>query len=110
MKKVSSFYWAVFSVLTAFTACEKKPVEAHSAGPPEVLVTEVVQKEVPVIRQWVGTLNGSENADVRARTAGYLQKRGYQEGGYVKEGDLLFEIDPRPFVAALDQAKGQLQE
>jgi membrane fusion protein (multidrug efflux system) len=63
-----------------------------------------------MIRQWVGTLNGSENADVRARTTGYLQKRAYQEGGYVKQGDLLFEIDPRPFVAALDQAKSQLQE
>src|SRR5258707_9175497 len=63
-----------------------------------------------MIRQWVGTLNGSENADVRARTTGYLQKRAYQEGGYVKQGDLLFEIDPRPFVASLDQAKSQLQE
>jgi membrane fusion protein (multidrug efflux system) len=102
--------WAALPVLIAFTSCKKASSVAGSAGPPEVLVTEVVQKEVPVIRQWVGTLNGSENADVRARTAGYLQKREYQEGGYVKEGDLLFEIDPRPFVAALDQAKGQLQE
>jgi RND family efflux transporter MFP subunit len=66
--------------------------------------------EVPEISQWVGTLNGSENADVRARVTGYLLKRAYQEGGYVKTGQLLFEIDSRPFVAALDQAKGQLQE
>jgi membrane fusion protein (multidrug efflux system) len=73
-------------------------------------VTEVIQKEVPTIRQWVGTLNGSEKADVRARTTGYLQKKPYEEGGYVKEGDLLFEIDPRPFIASLNQAKGQLQE
>ena len=102
-------YWAALPVAIAFTSCQK-PAPSGSAAPPEVLVTEVIQKEVPVIRQWVGTLNGAENADVRARTTGYLQKRAYQEGGYVKEGDLLFEIDPRPFIAALDQAKGQLQE
>jgi len=102
-------YWAALPVVIAFSSCQK-PASTVSSGPPEVLVTEVVQKEVPLIRQWVGTLNGSENADVRARTTGYLQKRAYQEGGYVKQGDLLFEIDPRPFVAALDQAKSQLQE
>jgi RND family efflux transporter MFP subunit len=102
-------YWAALPVVIAFTSCQK-PASTVSSGPPEVLVTEVVQKEVPMIRQWVGTLNGSENADVRARTTGYLQKRAYEEGGYVKQGDLLFEIDPRPFVAALDQAKSQLQE
>jgi membrane fusion protein, multidrug efflux system len=102
-------YWAATYVVIAFTSCQK-PQSVVSSGPPEVLVAEVVQKEVPLIRQWVGTLNGSENADVRARTTGYLQKRAYQEGGYVKQGDLLFEIDPRPFVAALDQAKSQLQE
>ena len=93
----------------AFSSCEKS-VSTPSASPPEVLVTEVTQKEVPVFRQWVGTLNGSENADVRARVTGYLEKRGYQEGGFVKKGDLLFEIDSRPFVAALDQAQGQLQQ
>jgi RND family efflux transporter MFP subunit len=96
-------------VLVIFCACEKQ-VATLPAAPPEVLVTEVVQKEVPILQQWVGTLNGSENADVRARTTGYLQARDYQEGGVVKKGDLLFEIDPRPFVAALDQAKSQLQQ
>jgi membrane fusion protein, multidrug efflux system len=110
MKKVSSFFWAVLSVLTAFTACEKKPVEAHSAGPPEVLVTEVVQKEVPVFRQWVGTVNGVQNAEVRARTEGYLTSVPYQQGGFVKKGEVMFLIDPRPFTASLDQAKGQLEE
>src|ERR1700736_6135961 len=109
MKKASSICWAALFVLAALTSCEKPPA-AKPAGPPEVLVTEVVQKEVPVIRQWVGTLNGSENADVRALTTGYLQTRAYQEGGYVKKGDLLFEIDPRPFAATLAQANGQLQE
>jgi membrane fusion protein (multidrug efflux system) len=110
MKNVSFIYWAAFSVLTAFTACEKRAPEAMSAGPPEVLVTEVVQKEVPVFRQWVGTVNGIQNAEVRARTEGYLTTISYQQGGYVKQGDVLFLIDSRPFIAALDQAKGQLSE
>ena len=110
MKNVSFIYWAAFSVLTAFTACEKRAPEAMSAGPPEVLVTEVVQKEVPVFRQWVGTVNGIQNAEVRARTEGYLTTISYQQGGYVKQGDVLFQIDSRPFIAALDQAKGQLSE
>jgi membrane fusion protein, multidrug efflux system len=96
-------------VAVVFTSCQK-PAAATSTGPPEVLVTAVIQKEVPIFQEWVGTLNGSENADVRARTTGYLQSRNYQEGSYVKKGDLLFQIDPRPFVAALDQAKGQLDQ
>jgi len=109
MNKLSSISWVAFSALTVFTSCEKASAP-KLAGPPEVLVTEVIQKDVPVILEFVGTLNGVENAQVRAREAGYLQTIAYQQGGYVKKGDLLFEIDPRPFVAALDQAKGQLQE
>jgi len=99
---------ALFSV-SAFPGCEKS-VSTTAAAPPEVLVTEVVQKEVPVFRQWVGTVNGVENAEVRARTEGYLTTISYQQGGYVKKGDVLFQIDSRPFIAALDQAKGQLEE
>jgi membrane fusion protein, multidrug efflux system len=110
MKKASLIYWTALSAFAALTSCEKPKSAEVQAGPPEVLVTDVVQKEVPVIRQWVGTLNGSENAEVKARTTGYLQNRAYQEGSYVKKGDLLFEIDPRPFIATLAQAKGQLQE
>ena len=109
MKKASLIYWAAISAFV-LASCEKPKSASNQAGPPEVLVTDVVQKEVPVIRQWVGTLNGSENAEVKARTTGYLQKRAYQEGGFVKKGDLLFEIDPRPFIASLAQAKGQLEE
>ncbi|MGA8656637.1 MAG: efflux RND transporter periplasmic adaptor subunit [Chthoniobacterales bacterium] len=103
-------YWAVLAASIALTSCQKPPQPVSSAGPPEVLFTEVVQKDVPIIRQWVGTLNGVQNAQVRARETGYLQTIAYQQGGYVKKGDLLFEIDPRPFIAALDQAKSQLQE
>jgi membrane fusion protein, multidrug efflux system len=96
-------------LLAAFSSCEK-PATTTASAPPEVLVTDVVQKEVPIFAEWVGTLNGSENAEVRSRTTGYLQARLYQEGGVVKKGDLLFEIDPRPFVAALDKAKNQLEQ
>src|ERR1700730_9623838 len=88
---------AALFIGAAFSSCEKS-VSTPSAAPPEVLVTEVTQKEVPVFREWVGTLNGFENAEGRARVTVYLEKRAYQEGGFVKKGDLLFEIDSRPFV------------
>jgi membrane fusion protein, multidrug efflux system len=98
------------AVVFSFSACEKKTVQTEAPLPPEVLVTEVVKGDVPTIGEWVGTLDGDENADIRARVTGYLQKRAYQEGSYVKAGDLLFEIDPRPFEAALAEAKSQLDQ
>jgi RND family efflux transporter MFP subunit len=91
------------------SGCEQKSEHA-AAPPPEVLVTDVVKADVPIVHQWVGTLNGSDNADIRARVTGYLQKRNYQEGSFVKEGDALFEIDPRPFEAALAQAKSDVAQ
>jgi len=109
MKNVSLIYWTAISASLALTSCERLKPTAETS-PPEVLVTKVIQREVPIIRQWVGTLNGVQNAQVSARVTGYIQTIAYQQGGYVKKGDLLFEIDPRPFVAALDQAKGELQE
>ena len=98
------------AVMISVLGCEKKVAETGPPAPPEVLVTQVISADVPVIREWVGTLDGSENADIRARVTGYLQKRDYQEGSFVKEGDLLFEIDPRPFEAALAQAKSELDQ
>jgi membrane fusion protein, multidrug efflux system len=98
------------AVVFSFSACEKKTVQTEAPPPPEVFVTEVVKGDVPTVGEWVGTLDGDENAEIRARVTGYLQKKNYQEGGYVKEGDLLFEIDPRPFEAALDEAKSQLDQ
>ena len=96
--------------LFGLTSCEKKTEHAEAPPPPEVLVTQVVKADVPIVRQWVGTLDGSENADIRARVTGYLQKRDYKEGSFVKEGDVLFEIDPRPFEAAAAQAKSDLAQ
>ncbi|MBV8099925.1 MAG: efflux RND transporter periplasmic adaptor subunit [Verrucomicrobia bacterium] len=98
------------AILLGLASCEKKTEHAEAPPPPEVLVTDVVKADVPIVRQWVGTLNGSDNADIRARVTGYLQKRNYQEGSFVKEGDVLFEIDPRPFEAALAQAKSDLAQ
>jgi len=86
----------------------KASVQPPSA--PLVEVAAVEQKDVPVYGEWIGTLAGQVNADVKAQVTGYLLTRKYNEGSYVKKGQLLFEIDPRPFQAALDQAKGQLDQ
>jgi membrane fusion protein, multidrug efflux system len=98
------------AVAFSFCGCAKKTAQTEAPAPPEVLVTQVVKGDVPTVGEWVGTLNGEENAEIRARVTGYLQKKTYQEGGFVKEGDLLFEIDPRPFEAALAEAKSQLDQ
>jgi RND family efflux transporter MFP subunit len=106
-------YWAqaiIIAFVLGVSSCEKKTEQAEAPPPPEVLVADVVKADVPIVQQWVGTLNGSDNADIRARVTGYLQKRNYQEGNFVKEGDVLFEIDPRPFEAALAQAKSDLAQ
>jgi membrane fusion protein (multidrug efflux system) len=83
---------------------------AQQGAPPDVEVVQVEQKDVPIFGEWIGTLDGLTNADVRAQVTGYLLRQGYQEGAFVKKGQLLFEIDPRPFQAALDQAQGQLAQ
>jgi len=86
----------------------KASVQAPSA--PVVEVAAVEEKDVPVYGEWIGTLAGQVNADVKAQVTGYLLKRNYEEGAYIRKGQLLFEIDPRPLQAALDQAKGQLDQ
>ena len=80
------------------------------AGPPAVEVVEVLQKDVPITRDWVATLEGFVNAQIRAQVSGLLLKQNYVNGSYVKEGMPLFQIDPRPFQAALDQATGKLEQ
>jgi membrane fusion protein (multidrug efflux system) len=77
---------------------------------PDVEVVQVERKDVPIFGEWIGTLDGFTNADVRAQVTGYILRQGYQEGAFVKKGQLLFQIDPRPFQAALDQAQGQLAQ
>jgi membrane fusion protein (multidrug efflux system) len=107
MKLIIFGICAVVGALS-FAACSHKAPQAPP--PPEVLVTEAATRDVPVYREWVGTIDGSETADIRARITGHLIKRDYLEGSLVKKGDLLFEIDPRPYEAALAQAKSELDE
>jgi membrane fusion protein (multidrug efflux system) len=83
---------------------------APAPVPPAVEVLQVEQKDVPIYGQWIGTLDGFVNANVKAQVTGYLLRQDYKEGSLVKKGQLLFEIDPRPFQAALDKAKAQLAQ
>lgn len=96
----------IVAVLLVLAGCGKS--EQSQARPPEVAVAHVEQKDVPIYNDWVGTLEGLVNAQIRPQVTGYLLRRTYQEGSFVKKGELLFEIDPRTFQAALDQTKAQL--
>jgi RND family efflux transporter MFP subunit len=87
--------------------------KVRAAAPPSrpvVEVAPVIQKDVPVQGEWVGTLEGYVNAKIQPQVSGYLIRQDYHEGAFVKKGQLLFEIDPRPFQAVLDQTKGQLAQ
>jgi membrane fusion protein (multidrug efflux system) len=97
-------------VAVAVLAMRPKHGGAGGPGAPDVEVVQVEQKDVPIYGEWIGTLDGLVNADVRAQVTGYLMRQGYQEGSFVRRGQLLFEIDPRPFQAILDQAKAQLAQ
>ncbi len=100
---------AVIGLIIA-TVRPKHVSGAQPSASPDVEVVQVEQKDVPIYGEWIGTLDGLTNADVRAQVTGYIMRQGYQEGAFVKKGQLLFEIDPRPFQAALDQAEGQLAQ
>lgn len=101
---------AVCLAAIAAAGCIGSKGAPPAAAPVEVQVTAVEQKDVPIYAEWIGTLDGYVNADVRAQVSGYILRQGYQEGAFVRKGQLLFEIDPRPFQAALDQASGQLAQ
>jgi len=88
-------------------SARKKP-PATAPPPPTVQVAVVVQQDVPIFREWIGTLDGFVNADIKPQVAGYIQKQAYQEGTFVREGELLFLIDPRNYQDAVDQAKSTL--
>ncbi len=93
--------------LLAFVGCEKKE-EKPKASPPDVLVADVVQQNVPIVTEWVAQLNGPVNAEITPKVQGYLLKQEYQNGYFVKKGQLLFELDPRQYQAAAEQAKAQV--
>ncbi len=100
------FATGAFCLMAA--AC--KPPAPPKPPPPKVSVFNVTATNVVLRQQWVGSLDGYPNAQIRAQVTGYLMKQNYLEGGKVKKGDLLFEIDPRPFQAALDQALAKQQQ
>jgi membrane fusion protein, multidrug efflux system len=97
----------LFLVILPVCGCKKKPAPPP---PPEVQVITVEATNVPIFAEWIGTLEGYVNAQIRAQVTGYLMAQDYAEGSEVKKGDLLFQIDPRPFQAALDQARAKLAQ
>jgi membrane fusion protein (multidrug efflux system) len=98
-------------LLLNLLGCSNSKVRAAAPPPPPVVeVAPAIEKDVPVQGEWVGTLDGYVNAQIQPHVSGYLIRQDYHEGAFVKKGQLLFEIDPRPFQAALDQAKGQLAQ
>jgi len=98
------------TALALGTGCHKPEVDNPLLAPPEVEVAPVTQGDVPIFREWIGTVDGSNNAEIRARVSGYILKQSYQDGTPVKKGDLLFEIDPRPFEANVAQAQANLAQ
>ena len=101
------FIGAIMFAALLLVGCGRKSQQA-APPPPEVLVTTVQPQDVPRVLERVATLDGFINANINAQVQGYIVSRDYQEGGVVKKGDLLFQIDSRPFEAALAQAKGTL--
>jgi membrane fusion protein (multidrug efflux system) len=112
--KVKHVAWASGALLAIILLIVVTHSAAKSSTPssPLAVVEFAVaeQRDVPIYGEWIGTLTGQVNADVKAQVTGYLLTRNYKEGSFVHKGQVLFEIDPRPFQAALDQAKGQLAQ
>jgi membrane fusion protein (multidrug efflux system) len=105
--RLSAFSAAGFLLLTA---CAKKQGGPANPAPMQVSVAAVEQRDVPLYGDWVATLDGYVNAQIQPQVSGYLIKQDYREGSVVQSGQVLFEIDPRPFQATLDQAEGQLAQ
>src|ERR1700731_3037461 len=92
------------------SGCSSKTAGASTASPIDVQVVEVAQRDVPIYSEWIGTLDGFVNADIKAEVSGYLLEQAYKEGTFVKKGQLLVQIDPRPFQAVVDQTEAQLAQ
>jgi RND family efflux transporter MFP subunit len=112
---ISPASWALTAIAALCAilmgGCTRTSQAAKAPDAPLVVeVTKVEQRDVPIYNEWIGTLDGYVNADIKAEVTGYLLKQDYTEGSFVRKGELLFEIDPRPFQAAADQAKGQLAQ
>jgi multidrug efflux pump subunit AcrA (membrane-fusion protein) len=108
--KVFAAALVVGAALGSTVGCTTKTAAAGPPQAPEVDVAVVQQEDIPVEREWIGTLDGMVNAAIRAQVTGNLLTQNYVEGSFVHKGQLLFEIDPRPIQAAADQAAGQLAQ
>jgi membrane fusion protein (multidrug efflux system) len=100
----------IFVAAIGLSGCEREKAPPLAAAAPQVIVATVEARDVPIIDEWIGRLDGSANVDIRARVQGYIQEVAFNEGTVVKEGDLLVRIDPRPFEAATAQAKAELAQ
>jgi RND family efflux transporter MFP subunit len=100
----------VAGLLPIISGCSSGTAASPPPPPPTVEVATVEERDTPIYSEWVATLDGYVNAEIQPRVSGYIVKQNYREGTVVRKGDVLFEIDPRPFVAALDQAKAQLAQ
>ena len=94
----------VFAPVLALIGCQKS--QQQTSTPPDVEVVEVLQRDVPIAKEWVGTLNGLVNAQIRPQVTGYLLRQNYKDGSFVKKGELMFEIDPRTFARRWIRPKG----
>jgi len=100
--------WRLLLAGLVCLSCAKK--QAPAPPPLAVEVATVIQKDVPITKEWIGSLDGFVNADIRPQVTGYVLRQVYKEGTFVRRNEVLFEIDPRQFQAALDQAKGFLAQ
>lgn len=106
-------WWASVLLVVSIpltNGCKKKKVEGAAPPPPEVEVVKLEPQDVPITKEWVATLKGLVNTDIRSKVSGYLLRQTYVNGAAVRKGALLFTVDPRPFQAATDQAKANLEQ
>ena len=108
MKDKSIIILAVLIAAFGLAGCQEEKKAVAPPPPPEVEVAEVVQRDVPLYQEWVASMDGLVNATILAQVQGYLIKQNYKEGDHIKKGGLLFEIDPRPFQATVDEARAAL--
>ncbi len=108
---ISSAIIAGLAILCALTLAARSNNRAQVAPRPlDVQVAKVEQRDVPIYSEWIGTTDGTVNAEIKAQVSGYLLRQNYTEGSFVKKGELLFEIDPKPFQAALEQSNGKVAQ
>ena len=109
LPKAGASFWLLILLALTLVHCKGETASAPPVPVRQVEVAEVIQKDVPIFSEWIGTTDGLVNAEIRSQVSGYLLTRDYREGGAVKKGDILFQIDPRKFQAALGQAEGDVK-